>query len=232
MDLGKTRLPRAGPALRRLSARRGLPVARAPLRAGPPAGPVRRLVPPAARGSAPRRSSPARSRRTPRPSPRSRATGSCEVDGDAVFLPRVAAVPSGADDRRRLHRPADPALDPARAASCCSASSRCSGRIQNGRYLRPLFTLLTKVPFLKRWIEKARRRRSSGRTPSSRARCGSSSRTRSNSTIRSRRRRRCRSSRAGAGRAARDAGAAGRRAGAEATNRQMRRALEKQQKRR
>jgi len=28
------------------------------------------------------------------------------------------------------------------------------GRIQNGRYLRPLLTLLMKVPLFKRWIEK------------------------------------------------------------------------------
>jgi hypothetical protein len=31
------------------------------------------------------------------------------------------------------------------------------GRIQNGRYLRPLVNLLTKVPFLKRMFEKASR---------------------------------------------------------------------------
>src|SRR5215468_5038821 len=29
------------------------------------------------------------------------------------------------------------------------------GRIQNGRYLRPLFTLMAKVPFLRRMMEKA-----------------------------------------------------------------------------
>ncbi len=29
------------------------------------------------------------------------------------------------------------------------------GRIQNGRYLRPIIALLTKVPILKRWMEKA-----------------------------------------------------------------------------
>lgn len=29
------------------------------------------------------------------------------------------------------------------------------GRIQNGRYLRPLFALMSKVPFLKRMLEKA-----------------------------------------------------------------------------
>ena len=29
------------------------------------------------------------------------------------------------------------------------------GRIQNGRYLRPVITLLTKVPIFKRWLEKA-----------------------------------------------------------------------------
>ena len=29
------------------------------------------------------------------------------------------------------------------------------GRVQNGRYLRPLIQLLMKVPLLKRWIEKA-----------------------------------------------------------------------------
>jgi hypothetical protein len=31
------------------------------------------------------------------------------------------------------------------------------GRIQNGRYLRPLFKLLTKVPLFKRWLEKGSR---------------------------------------------------------------------------
>jgi hypothetical protein len=29
------------------------------------------------------------------------------------------------------------------------------GRIQNGRYLRPVIKLITKVPILKRWMEKA-----------------------------------------------------------------------------
>jgi hypothetical protein len=29
------------------------------------------------------------------------------------------------------------------------------GRVQNGRYLRPVLTTLMKVPLLKRWIEKA-----------------------------------------------------------------------------
>ncbi len=29
------------------------------------------------------------------------------------------------------------------------------GRIQNGRYLRPLFQLMAKVPLLRRWLEKA-----------------------------------------------------------------------------
>jgi len=29
------------------------------------------------------------------------------------------------------------------------------GRIQNGRYLRPLFQLMSKVPLLRRWLEKA-----------------------------------------------------------------------------
>jgi hypothetical protein len=29
------------------------------------------------------------------------------------------------------------------------------GRIQNGRYLKPLFTLMSKVPFLRRQLEKA-----------------------------------------------------------------------------
>src|SRR5439155_18594650 len=29
------------------------------------------------------------------------------------------------------------------------------GRIQNGRYLRPILTTLMKVPILKKWIEKA-----------------------------------------------------------------------------
>ena len=28
------------------------------------------------------------------------------------------------------------------------------GRIQNGRYLRPLFTLMAKVPLLRRWLQK------------------------------------------------------------------------------
>jgi hypothetical protein len=31
------------------------------------------------------------------------------------------------------------------------------GRVQNGRYLRPLILLLMKVPLLKRWIEKGSR---------------------------------------------------------------------------
>ena len=31
------------------------------------------------------------------------------------------------------------------------------GRIQNGRYLRPLFQLMAKVPLLKRWLEKGSR---------------------------------------------------------------------------
>ncbi len=31
------------------------------------------------------------------------------------------------------------------------------GRIQNGRYLRPLFVLLAKVPLFKRWLEKGSR---------------------------------------------------------------------------
>jgi hypothetical protein len=31
------------------------------------------------------------------------------------------------------------------------------GRIQNGRYLRPLFTLLAKVPLFRRWLEKGSR---------------------------------------------------------------------------
>jgi hypothetical protein len=29
------------------------------------------------------------------------------------------------------------------------------GRIQNGRYLRPIINLITKVPILKRWMQKA-----------------------------------------------------------------------------
>ena len=29
------------------------------------------------------------------------------------------------------------------------------GRVQNGRYLRPVILVLMKVPFLKKWIEKA-----------------------------------------------------------------------------
>ena len=29
------------------------------------------------------------------------------------------------------------------------------GRIQNGRYLRPLITLISKVPLFRRWLEKA-----------------------------------------------------------------------------
>lgn len=29
------------------------------------------------------------------------------------------------------------------------------GRVQNGRYLRPLFTVMSKVPLLRRWLEKA-----------------------------------------------------------------------------
>ena len=29
------------------------------------------------------------------------------------------------------------------------------GRIQNGRYLRPVITLIAKVPLFKRWLEKA-----------------------------------------------------------------------------
>jgi biopolymer transport protein ExbB/TolQ len=29
------------------------------------------------------------------------------------------------------------------------------GRIQNGRYLRPLFALMSKVPLLRRWLQKA-----------------------------------------------------------------------------
>ena len=47
-------LPRADPALRHLPARRGVSVTRPPLRAEPPPGPVRGLVPPAAGGSSPR----------------------------------------------------------------------------------------------------------------------------------------------------------------------------------
>lgn len=31
------------------------------------------------------------------------------------------------------------------------------GRVQNGRYLRPLFQLMTKVPLLRRWLEKGSR---------------------------------------------------------------------------
>ena len=31
------------------------------------------------------------------------------------------------------------------------------GRVQNGRYLRPLFTLLMKVPILRGWLEKGSR---------------------------------------------------------------------------
>jgi hypothetical protein len=31
------------------------------------------------------------------------------------------------------------------------------GRIQNGRYLKPLLTLMAKVPFLRRWLEKGSR---------------------------------------------------------------------------
>jgi len=31
------------------------------------------------------------------------------------------------------------------------------GRIQNGRYLRPLFTLLAKVPLFRRWLERGSR---------------------------------------------------------------------------
>jgi hypothetical protein len=31
------------------------------------------------------------------------------------------------------------------------------GRIQNGRYLRPVFTLLAKVPLFRRWLEKGSR---------------------------------------------------------------------------
>ena len=29
------------------------------------------------------------------------------------------------------------------------------GRVQNGRYLRPLFTTMSKVPLLRRWLQKA-----------------------------------------------------------------------------
>jgi hypothetical protein len=29
------------------------------------------------------------------------------------------------------------------------------GRVQNGRYLRPLFALMSKVPLLRRWLQKA-----------------------------------------------------------------------------
>ena len=72
----RDRLPRARPALRDLPARRRLPVARPPLRAASQAVALRGLVPPAARTGAARRSSPASSRTTTRPSPRSRATGS------------------------------------------------------------------------------------------------------------------------------------------------------------
>jgi hypothetical protein len=31
------------------------------------------------------------------------------------------------------------------------------GRIQNGRYLRPILTTMAKVPFLRRWLEKGSR---------------------------------------------------------------------------
>lgn len=31
------------------------------------------------------------------------------------------------------------------------------GRVQNGRFLRPLFKLMTKVPLLRRWLEKGSR---------------------------------------------------------------------------
>ena len=70
------------------------------------------------------------------------------------------------------------------------------GRIQGGRYLKPLFGLMAKVPFLKRQMEKASKAAIERTNPSSRARSGSSSPTRSNSTIPSRRRRRCHASRA------------------------------------
>ncbi len=55
MDLGKTVCLARDPPLRRLPARRRLPVAWPPLRAGPPPGAVRGLVPPAAGGGSPRR---------------------------------------------------------------------------------------------------------------------------------------------------------------------------------
>ncbi|MGH3050558.1 MAG: hypothetical protein ACRDLK_10395 [Gaiellaceae bacterium] len=29
------------------------------------------------------------------------------------------------------------------------------GRVQNGRYLRPIFTFMSKVPLLRRWLQKA-----------------------------------------------------------------------------
>ena len=37
------------------------------------------------------------------------------------------------------------------------------GRIQNGRFIRPLLMLLMKVPLIKRWIEKGSRAPGSGR---------------------------------------------------------------------
>ena len=75
----RDRLPRARPALRRLPARGGVPVARDPRGAGTQAGAVRGLVPPASRDSAAARrrcSARARSSSTTRPSARSSGTGS------------------------------------------------------------------------------------------------------------------------------------------------------------
>ena len=72
-------LPRARPALRRVPARRALPVPRHALRAAAQAGALRGLVPPAPSRNAPaRRVGAARARRasTPTPSPRWSATGS------------------------------------------------------------------------------------------------------------------------------------------------------------
>ena len=69
-------LPRARPALRGLPARRGVPVAREPVRAAPKAVAVRGLVPAAPRGRAQRRSPPAPAPPTARRSSRSSATGS------------------------------------------------------------------------------------------------------------------------------------------------------------
>ena len=156
MDLGATvclaRVPRCGEC----PLAEELPVAGNALRAAAQAGPVRRLLPPAARRDAPPR------RREARPL--------AELDAEAVrSLARDGLVSVAGEHRVPARRSA--VRSPAMLATdfvtlliplwialgilVLFALLALLGRVQNGRYLRPIFAALSKVPLLRGWLQKA-----------------------------------------------------------------------------